>query len=264
MDKAHASSNFSRPQGSLLTTFLFVVFDYVCPYSAKMFKTVYTQVLPKISGSKYYNENLQIIMRPQIQPWHPSSQLTIESGLAVLELAPEKFWQYSEALFEKQKEYFDIPVVNEPRNETYKRLSKLANQSVGVDEGKMYDLLKIPEKAGPDGALNVGNQVQNETKRTIKVRYYNDTDVVPEPHGSRRAASAVHGKWRAWEEQVQKSACQKRLDQTFANPCSPPQYTRLVGIHVTPSVIFDGVVEGSISSSFTADQWVEWLEKNIV
>ena len=39
---------------------------------------------------------------------------------------------------------------------------------------------------------------------------------------------------------------------------------RLVGIHVTPTVVFNGVVENSISSSFSAEQWAEWLEKNIV
>jgi len=38
---------------------------------------------------------------------------------------------------------------------------------------------------------------------------------------------------------------------------------RLVGVHVTPTVIFDGVVENSISSSFTGQQWEEWLEKNV-
>lgn len=38
---------------------------------------------------------------------------------------------------------------------------------------------------------------------------------------------------------------------------------RMQGVHVTPTVVFDGVVENSISSSFTADQWAEWLEKNI-
>jgi hypothetical protein len=37
---------------------------------------------------------------------------------------------------------------------------------------------------------------------------------------------------------------------------------RLVGIHVTPTVLYDGVVENSISSSFTGDQWAEWLERN--
>jgi protein-disulfide isomerase len=38
---------------------------------------------------------------------------------------------------------------------------------------------------------------------------------------------------------------------------------RLVGVHVTPTVIFDGVVENSISSSFSGQQWEEWLEKNV-
>jgi hypothetical protein len=32
---------------------------------------------------------------------------------------------------------------------------------------------------------------------------------------------------------------------------------RLVGIHVTPTVVFDGVVENSISSSFSGEQWEE-------
>ena len=39
---------------------------------------------------------------------------------------------------------------------------------------------------------------------------------------------------------------------------------RMQGIHVTPTVVFDGVIENSISSSFTPDQWAEWLEKNVV
>jgi hypothetical protein len=39
---------------------------------------------------------------------------------------------------------------------------------------------------------------------------------------------------------------------------------RMQGVHVTPTVVFDGVVENSINSSFTAAQWEEWLEKNVV
>ena len=37
---------------------------------------------------------------------------------------------------------------------------------------------------------------------------------------------------------------------------------RLVGVHVTPTVVFDGVVANDISSSWTTEQWEEWLEKN--
>lgn len=39
---------------------------------------------------------------------------------------------------------------------------------------------------------------------------------------------------------------------------------RLVGVHVTPTVIFDGVVANEISSSWSVEQWEEWLGKNVV
>ena len=39
---------------------------------------------------------------------------------------------------------------------------------------------------------------------------------------------------------------------------------RMQGIHVTPTVVFNGIVENGISSSFSGEQWKEWLEKNVV
>lgn len=140
--------------------------DYVCPFSAILFNTLYTSVLPTIQSK--YDGKLQIVFRQQIQPWHPSSTLTHETGVAVLKLAPEKFYKFSAALFEKQKEFFDVNVVNETRNKTYERLAKIAG-SVGIEEGKVLDLLTIPDKPGADGALNVGNGVTNDIKVMVKV-----------------------------------------------------------------------------------------------
>ncbi|KAK7726020.1 hypothetical protein SLS57_003610 [Botryosphaeria dothidea] len=180
--------------------------DYVCPFSKKLFTTLYDHVLPTIKTK--YDSKLQIIFRQQIQPWHPSSTLVHEAGAAVLRLAPNKFYDFSKALFEKQGDFFDVSVVNETRNNTYKRLAKLAG-GVGLDEKEVYSLLEISDKPGPDGALNTGNKVTDDVKVFVKTN-------------------------------------------------------RLVGIHVTPTVVFNGVVENSISSSFTKEQWEEWLEKNIV
>ncbi|PNS20200.1 hypothetical protein CAC42_5650 [Sphaceloma murrayae] len=180
--------------------------DYVCPFSKKMFNTVYTSVVPLVE--KKYNGRVQLIFRQQVQPWHPSSTLVHEAGVAVLQTNPDKFWDFSKALFDKQTEYFDVNVVNETRNQTYKRLAKLAG-GVGVDEDKVYKQLEISDKPGEDGSLNSGNATTNDLKLLIKA-------------------------------------------------------ARLVGIHVSPTVVFNGLIENGISSSFTAEQWDEWLSKNVL
>lgn len=136
-------------------------------FSKKMFNTVYDSVFPLVKQK--YPEKVQIIFRQQIQPWHPSSTLVHEAGAAVLQTNPDKFWDFSKALFEKQNDYFDVNVVHEPRNKTYERLAKLAG-GVGLDENKIYGLLEVSDKPASDGSLNIGNQVTNDVKLMVKVR----------------------------------------------------------------------------------------------
>lgn len=97
--------------------------------------------------------------------------------------------------------------MNEGRNATYKRLARLGSD-VGVDEEKLFDALKIPEKPAEDGSLNVGNKVTNDVKLMVKAN-------------------------------------------------------RRTGVHVTPTVLYNGIEESSISSGFTGQQWEEWLNKNV-
>ena len=163
---------------------------------------------PAIRADNSLASKVQFIFRQQVQPWHPSSTLVHEAGLAVLRLAPERFWDFSKALFLDQKSYFDVSVVNETRNQTYKRLARLAAESAGVNEAEVYALLEVPSKAAEDGSLNVGNAVTNDLKIQVKI-------------------------------------------------------ARLVGVHVSPTVIFDGVVANEISSGWTLEQWTEWLKKNV-
>ncbi|EXJ67351.1 uncharacterized protein A1O5_09364 [Cladophialophora psammophila CBS 110553] len=180
--------------------------DYVCPFSAKMFKTFYNSVAPVIE-TKYTNPGVRVIFRQQIQPWHPSSTLVHEAGVAVLKTAPSSFWAFSEKLFEQQEDYFDVNVVNEGRNDTYKRLAKLAGSVDGVDEKTILDLLLVPDKPDQDGGLNIGNKVTDDVKFMVKAN-------------------------------------------------------RVTGVHVTPTVLFNGVEERTFSSGWTLEQWEEWLQKN--
>jgi protein-disulfide isomerase len=179
--KCYPVPSAQPPTNSLSPTDL----DYVCPFSAKMFKTVYTTPL-RDTLLKQYGEKVVTIFRQQIQPWHPSSTLVHEAGFAVLKLSPDKFYDFSAKLFDQQKDFFDVSVVNETRNATYKRLAKIAG-SVGVDEKKVYELLEIQDKPGEDGSLNLGNGVTDDVKVQVKAN-------------------------------------------------------RLVGVHVTPTVVLDGVV----------------------
>lgn len=162
-----------------------------------------------VSSNPEYSTKIQLIIRQQIQPWHPSSTLVHEAALAVNRLNPSKFWDFSAALFAHQKEYFDVNVVGEPRNATYRRLAKLARDSAGVDEQEVYKLLEISDEPAEDGSLNVGNAVTADVKLVVKT-------------------------------------------------------ARLVGVHVSPTVIFNGVVANEISSGWGEEQWGGWLKSNIV
>jgi protein-disulfide isomerase len=185
-----------------------IYLDYVCPFSAKIFKTLDELVIPLLQKS-FREPGVRIIFRQQIQPWHPSSTLVHEAGVAVSRLAPGKFWEFSKVLFEHQKEYFDVNVVHEPRNETYKRLAKLAGGIDGIDEHKILELLVVSDKPDNDGGLNIGNKVTDDLKYLVKMN-------------------------------------------------------RVTGVHVTPTVVFNGVEERSISSGWTGKQWEEWAGKNLV
>ena len=132
-----------------------------------MWKTLSTSIFPELP--KKYPDKVRFLLRQQIQPWHPSSTLVHEAAAAVLQVAPTKFIQFSTALFDSQKEYFDVNVVNEPRNETYGRLAELAG-SVGIDSSEVLSKLKVPDKPAEDGSLNVGNQTTNDIKLMVKVR----------------------------------------------------------------------------------------------
>jgi protein-disulfide isomerase len=94
--------------------------------------------------------------------------LTCEAGAAVLRVAPEKFWDFSAALFKQQTEFFDARVANEGRNKTYERLAKIAGQS-GVNESQVLELLKISENPQDEANAHVGNAVTPDVKRMVKV-----------------------------------------------------------------------------------------------
>jgi hypothetical protein len=45
----------------------------------------------------------------------------------------------------------------------------------------------------------------------------------------------------------------------------PPtvKYSRALGIHVSPTVLWDGIEQTQVSSSWGENEWTQFLEKNV-
>lgn len=178
-----------------------IFLDYVCPYSAKLSLAIDSVLKPFFAPGGKYGGKVKVIFRNQVQPWHGSSTFVHEAGIAVARVAPEKFWDFSLALFKAQGEYFDIPSSTATPIQIRQKLAGLASTVIGNTEG-FSDLLKL--KSTPNGGVDV----TEDLKYTIK-------------------------------------------------------FSRQNGIHVSPTVLWDGLVANEISSSWGEKEWTEFLDKKV-
>ncbi|KAJ2776981.1 hypothetical protein GGI15_004661 [Coemansia interrupta] len=189
----------SSPTSHTLELFL----DYACPFSAKLWRTLETQLLPWLRTE--HADRVTVVFRHQVQPWHPNSTLMHEASLAVERLHPQAFGLYSSALFDRQREFYDETTVDMSRTEIYRRLALLATSVNAVNDSvAVLQLLDIQQAASAELARNAGNAVTNDLKYHIKL-------------------------------------------------------ARAQSIHVSPTVVFDGIRDDGVSSSWSLEQWQAWL-----
>jgi len=154
--------------------------DYVCPFSKKQVLGVRDVLFPLLRENKAEG-NLSVVLRQTPQPWHASSTLVHEAGIAASHLslagapsaqaASDKFWKFSYALFEVSDQFYDEPVENETTAQTRSRLADLAG-SVGFDRSEFLDQLKI-------GKGNSGNKTGTDLKLQVKLGRQNGIHVTP-------------------------------------------------------------------------------------
>ncbi|RKP04897.1 hypothetical protein THASP1DRAFT_26532, partial [Thamnocephalis sphaerospora] len=96
--------------------------DFVCPFSARLYKRLTQEVLPWLDAA--HPGKVQFILRHQVQPWHSQSTLVHEAALAAERAAPTRFFEVATFLFEHQTEYFDEKIVNDSHDSIYRRLSE--------------------------------------------------------------------------------------------------------------------------------------------
>ena len=67
--------------------------DLICPYSSKVFRTIYDGVLPKLDG------DIAVTIHQVIQPWHPQGTMVHEAALAVKQVSPRAYMTYLNAIY---------------------------------------------------------------------------------------------------------------------------------------------------------------------
>ncbi|KAH9943187.1 uncharacterized protein BXZ73DRAFT_40210 [Epithele typhae] len=179
-----------------------IFLDYVCPFSAKMSIAIENVLRPLLGENGKYAGKVKVIFRNQVQPWHSSSTLVHEAGLAVARVAPDSFWKFSLALFKNQGEYFDIPTSTMTPVQIREKLATLFAESTGMEAASFGDQLVL--KSTPNG----GTAVTDDLKYTVK-------------------------------------------------------FSRQNGIHVSPTVLWDGLVANETSSSWSEREWTDFLEKKV-
>ncbi|CDK24456.1 unnamed protein product [Kuraishia capsulata CBS 1993] len=140
--------------------------DYACPFSAKIFKKIDTELIPKLESK--HRDAIQFEFLNVIQPWHPTSAIIHEVAIGYAKVYPENFWKYSAVLFDNTPNFYDVPMYDLSRKEITQKLINLAVDKLGADEAKLWEVLKIHED-------NSGTDVTKDLK--YFTRYHRTTGV---------------------------------------------------------------------------------------
>ncbi|KDN52947.1 hypothetical protein K437DRAFT_253588 [Tilletiaria anomala UBC 951] len=208
--------------------------DYVCPFSRKAVLGLRDYVIPLLSSGQF-----KLIIRPYVQPWHWTSTLTSEGALAIAKLAshnpPEQladpsrnaFWLYTVELMEKQEQFFEAAARSKSSDGIRQELTTLA---VGLFGG------------GGQGSSASSGQVH--------------LDILRGPQGGVPLGQAIKDLLRV--AKVGNAGNSVGADVKYCNKLG-----RQNGIHVTPTALWNGVVDGAISSSFSQKEWRQWFEQQL-
>lgn len=214
--------------------------DYLCPFSNKQLHGVYEHLLPLIfdKSSPHYGK-VRLILRPYPQPWHASSSLLAESALAIARLA-EPAGKNVEA---------ETNALTDPKLNAFWVFSlQIMKHQESYFDGPVR--LKNPDQIRGE-LVNLAISTLGEEPRREKGKPL----LRPHERGM-PLGQAVKNMVRVAPEGNEGSAVTADLKYCV-------KIGRQNGVHVTPSCVWDGLLEPSISSSFGAKEWKEFLDKSV-
>jgi protein-disulfide isomerase len=159
--------------------------DLICPFSAKMFGTLYEKVIPTL------DEDISVTMHHVIQPWHPQGTMVHEAALAVKQVAPESYPAYVSAIYSAYTttgKFKDEDTWNKTRLQIYDDLLEWIPD--GVDKEAVKALLMPTWKGG-----NEGNAMTQDIKWACQFHRTRGVHVTPTVFVNGLEASVVSSSW---------------------------------------------------------------------
>ncbi|CAJ1930917.1 unnamed protein product [Cylindrotheca closterium] len=173
--------------------------DLICPFSAKLFNTLYDKVIPSL------DEDITVTIHQVVQPWHPQGTMVHEAAFAVREVSPEHYAPYVSALYAAYTggKFKDDDVWNKTRAQIYEELLELVPE--GVDKSAVKAKLMMAEGGG-----NAGNEMTKHIKFACKFHRTRGVHVTPTVFVNGVEAGVVSSGWS--EEDWKKFLAAKGTD----------------------------------------------------
>eukprot|EP00568_Trieres_chinensis_P013429 CAMPEP_0183315582 /NCGR_PEP_ID=MMETSP0160_2-20130417/52292_1 /TAXON_ID=2839 ORGANISM="Odontella Sinensis, Strain Grunow 1884" /NCGR_SAMPLE_ID=MMETSP0160_2 /ASSEMBLY_ACC=CAM_ASM_000250 /LENGTH=349 /DNA_ID=CAMNT_0025481183 /DNA_START=43 /DNA_END=1092 /DNA_ORIENTATION=- len=204
-----------------------VFVDFACPYSRKLFTTLTTGSEAVLDT---YGGRMAFTFHNVLQPWHHQSLWLHESSFAIKLLYPRSELAYWKALFADAPNWYDKEIYGLTRAEFYDKIAAFAAGVVVADAEES------------DGTLDEG-----EVK--AKILQYLIPPLQPGGNFPPEATKALGSGPNDDENAV------------FPLTRQVVKFQRKRAVHVTPTVFFNGIEQGQISSSWTVEEWTEFLDR---
>lgn len=127
--------------------------DVCCPYSKKMFDTVYDGLLPSLMNEGILSR-IEFLWHSVPQPWHAQSCCMHDAVMAAKILEPALVAGYISRIYERQTEFFDDKIKDQSRTQLYGKLAEIGTDS-GYDAKALANLLSLDQVQGNAGLGDV-------------------------------------------------------------------------------------------------------------
>ncbi|WWC67590.1 uncharacterized protein I206_101500 [Kwoniella pini CBS 10737] len=183
-----------------------IYLDPLCPFSAKITKSITTNLLPLITKGGKYEGKLSLVTRIYPQPFHYFAVFHTEALIIFGKLYHDLFWEYLTAIFDSQNEYFNQSSSQLTPSQTRDKLVELAtdlleqNKKINGPKSKVFGEIrdKLEVKSSPNG----GNEATDDFKYLLKVGRQNGIQVTPSAILNGLKDDSVSSSWgkEEWEK----------------------------------------------------------------